>query len=131
MKKSEIKNITKLADLEAEIIELQNLIVENPNSEKVSLWKKDLKNTKTRFTKLKNKIDKCDDSVEEFDVNLILQNKISLDNCLVIKKYLNNQGECVVQFINDISDEFIRLLVESFDKQVRVDRLNNNTVRCS
>lgn len=130
MNKKDIKTITQIADLEAEVIELQNLIVSKPNSEKVEVWKKDLKNTRTRLTKLKNKFDGKSKDIDEPNVNLILQNKISLDACLAIKKYINKEGECVVQFINDISDEFIRLLVDSFDKQVRIDRLNNNTVRC-
>ena len=89
-----------------------------------------MRNTKTRLTKLRNKFDKNDEVEEQIDVNLILQNKISLDNQLAIKKYLHANGGCVVEFINDISDEFIRLLVESFSYQVRIDRINNNTIIC-
>lgn len=130
MNKKDINTITKIADLEAEVIELENMIVEHPNSEKIEVWKKDLRNTKTRLTKLRNKFDKNDEVEEQINVNLILQNKISLDNQLAIKKYLHANGECVVEFINDISDEFIRLLVESFSYQVRIDRINNNTIIC-
>lgn len=130
MKKSEIKNITKLADYEAEIIELSNIIAENGNSEKVSLWKKELKSLKLKYTKLKNKLDKSEVYEEPINVNLILQNNISLDNILAIKKYIENTGECVVEFISPISDGFISLMIESMSEQVRIERLDENTVRC-
>lgn len=58
----EIKLITKLADLEAEIIELENLIkdnIDNPNKyEKILLWRKDLIKLKTMKTKVENKLNK-------------------------------------------------------------------------
>lgn len=58
----EIKLITKLADLEAEIIELENLIkdnIDNPNKyEKILIWRKDLIKLKTMKTKVENKLNK-------------------------------------------------------------------------
>lgn len=59
---SNIDLITKLADLEAEIIELENLIkdnIDNPNKyEKILLWRKDLIKLKTMKTKVENKLNK-------------------------------------------------------------------------
>lgn len=58
----EIKLITKIADLEAEIIELENLIkdnIDNPNKyEKILIWRKDLIKLKTMKTKVENKLNK-------------------------------------------------------------------------
>lgn len=58
----EIKIMTKLADLEAEIVELENLIKDNIHKpslqEKILLWRKDLIKLKTMKTKLENKLNK-------------------------------------------------------------------------
>lgn len=58
----EIKLITKIADLEADIIELENLIkdnIDNPNKyEKILIWRKDLIKLKTMKTKVENKLNK-------------------------------------------------------------------------
>lgn len=52
----EIKLVAKLADYEAEINELEILILDNINSDKVPLYKKDLVVLKTKYTKTKNQL---------------------------------------------------------------------------
>lgn len=54
----EIKLIIKAADYEAEINELTQLILDNINSEKVPLYKKDLVILKTKHTKVLNELNK-------------------------------------------------------------------------
>ncbi len=53
----QIATVTKLADLESEITELESLLSQNLTSDKRDLWKRDLTKLRTQYTKLKNKLD--------------------------------------------------------------------------
>lgn len=53
-----IKLVIKAADYEAEINELENLILENLDSSKVPLYKKDLTILRTKYTKVVNQLNK-------------------------------------------------------------------------
>lgn len=53
----QIATVTKLADLESEITELESLLSQNLTSDKQDLWKRDLTKLRTQYTKLKNKLD--------------------------------------------------------------------------
>lgn len=53
-----IKLVIKAADYEAEIDELTQLILDNVNSDKLPLYKKDLVILKTRHTKIVNQLNK-------------------------------------------------------------------------
>ena len=59
MENENIVNLnTKLADCEAEINELENLLLENKNPDKNPRYKKDLVSIKSRYTKINNKLNK-------------------------------------------------------------------------
>ena len=51
----QIATVTKLADLESEITELESLLSQNLTSDKRDLWKRDLTKLRAQYTKLKNK----------------------------------------------------------------------------
>lgn len=53
----QIATVTKLADLESEITELESLLSQNLTSDKRDLWKRDLTKLRAQYTKLKNKLD--------------------------------------------------------------------------
>ena len=53
----QIATVTKLADLESEITELESLLSQNFTSDKRDLWKRDLTKLRAQYTKLKNKLD--------------------------------------------------------------------------
>lgn len=127
-KKKEIEIITQIADLEAECNILEILITEGEGNEKASLWKKDLKKSRTRLTKLKKKLDSGEEEPIEYDI--LLNNRLTLENQLKIKKFVNENNECVVKFRYGVSDEFLRLLEESLCYQVKVERLTNDTIKC-
>lgn len=63
-----IELIKKIADYEAEIVELENLIIHNVSVDKISLYKKDLTILKTNYTKTKNQLN-----------NLIKKEKINAE----------------------------------------------------
>lgn len=131
----EIKIITKIADLEAEIIELENLCKKHPESIDVGLWRKELKSLRTQHTKLVKKLfkDDIDAKIEkEFikpeisDTQLdLIDGNISLADMLKINELLRNEGRIILKFKKPV---YAFNIDKVFDFEYQVKNINRHTL---
>ena len=125
MNKSLERDITKIADLEAEESILLDLILESKDSEKSSLYKKDLKSTRLRLTKLRNKIKGKNDKVEFIDKDIYTDNILSLEFAMKVKSMLNIKPMVTVECSSLIDDYTLSLLRQSIDVEItKIDSYN-------